>query len=196
MIIGIIHHESTRHFLPPLLKSLRGVKYPVEVIFNNCTNNRPLGIPKPFTWWPNPEGGFELGALKHLFTTEYKEDSYFLMQESTLVKDQGIFDIAAAFPGSLAICPGFGSFLGKYRRSVLEEVGIPVPQSRQVAIYYEKYWNEIYMNTEKVIASCDQPLVDTKKFETKFGRKNMVLENKWLIKWKSNWSGFRFNHFT
>lgn len=197
MIIGIVHHESTEKFLIPLLRSLSKSPYQIQVVYNN------KGYERDFNWAPyvhfpllyNPQGGFELGALQCLMEMNPEENDFFLLHSSTLVKDLTIFDIAAQFKGSLAICPGFGSFMGKYRREILEKVGIPVPQDRQVAIYYEKYWNEIYMNTETTIASCDEPLVDSKIFEMKYGRKNMVLENVYLKKWKSNWKGFKINMF-
>ena len=49
----------------------------------------------------------------------------------------------------------------------------------------------MYMNIEKPIASCDEPMKDTRKFEMKFGKKRMVLENSYMKKWKSNWKGFK-----
>lgn len=174
MTIGIVHHDSTNRFLPELLASLEGVKYPVYVIVNK-------------------KGGYELGALKRLLDENPHENDFFLLHETTVIKDQTIFDIAAQFDGSLAMCPGFASFLGKYRREVLEEVGIPVPMSRLAAIYYESFWNIMYMNLEKKIAMCDEPLGDTDVFVKKFGKKRMLLENSYMKKWKSNWQGFQVN---
>lgn len=191
MIIGIIHHDSTKEFLPELLESLRGViRFPKCIVYNNKKESE-SDEKFPFPVLFNPIGGFELGALKALVDVFLNEDDFFLLQESTLIKDPVMFDIANKFDGSVAVCPGFGSYIGKYRRRVLEEIGIPIPKSRKVEIMYEYYWNIIYMNTEKRIASLNEPLVDTEVFEEKFGRKNMVLENCYMKKWKSNWGGFR-----
>jgi hypothetical protein len=118
-----------------------------------------------------------------------KENDFFLMHNTTLIKDQEIFDIAAQFNGTLAMSNGLMSFLGKYRRQIIEKIGIPIPQEKGAAIYYEYFWNIIYFQFEDKIAICDDPLKNSNKLEVKFGRRNMVLENKYLKKWKSNYVG-------
>lgn len=194
MIIGIVAHEKTQDFMYELLRSMLGIKYPVYVVYNNkgdrgLVDSAPFGFEFPVLF--NPQGGYELGALSAMMEYFTEEDDFFLLHATTLIKDKRLFDIAAQFDGSLAICPGFASFMGKYRRKVLEEVGIPVPQSREAAIYYEYFWNIMYMDLEKKIASIDQPLKDTDVFEKKFGQKRMVLENDYMKKWKSNHGGFK-----
>ena len=192
MIIGIVHHDSTKRFLPALLKSLKPVfaeyKHQVVIVYNNKERSDDV-FPCPVLY--NPKGGFELGALAALMAAYPEQKSFFMLQDTTVIKNPFIFDIAIAFSGSLAMCPGFASFLGKYRRCSLEKVGIPIPGTREAAIYYEKFWNVMYMNIEKPIASCDEPMKDTRKFEMKFGKKRMVLENSYMKKWKSNWKGFK-----
>jgi len=184
MIIGIVHHESTKKFLPALLKSLKGVKYQTIIVYNDKeTHNEKF----PFPCVCNPWGGYELGALALLMITNPQEQDFFLLHATTVIKDLEIFDIAAQFKGTLALSQGLMSFMGKYRREIIDKIGVPVPRTREAAIYWEYFWNIVYLQQEKKISTCDSPLVDTKKFEMKFGRKNMVLENKYIKKWKSNW---------
>ncbi len=194
MIIGIIHHNSNKQFLKPLLKSLKGVKYPVQIIYNNASASNSdeidcQDVVERIVY--NLSGGYELGALKALVNANPKEKDFFLIHNSTLIKDKQIFDIADSVDGTFVMSGGIMSYMAKYRREILETIGIPVPKTKEVAIYYEYFWNIIYMNTEKKIAMCDQPLVDSKVFENKYGRRNMVIENDYLKKWKANWKGFQ-----
>jgi hypothetical protein len=181
MIIGIIHHKSTKKYLPALLKSLEGVKYPVRIVRQDLldTDDRDTVY--------NFEGGYELGALKMLMLYNPEETDFFLLHETTLIKDQSIFDIAARFKGSFSLSPGMMCFLAKYRRSVIDEIGLPIPKTREAAIAYEYFWNILYMTTEKKMLLCDEPLQDTERYEMKFGKKRMVIENRYIKKWKSNY---------
>lgn len=190
MIIGIVHHDSTKKFLPALLKSLKGVQYPVQIVYNNKvadTTKEIDGIPIVYNMW----GGFELGALKRLMEANPKENDFFILQESVVIKDHMMFGVAASYIGSLACSHGFMHFMGKYQRDVVNQIGIPVPQTRLAEIYWEYFWNIVYINAAgDKIATFDEPLLDNSEvFEQKFGRKNMVLENKYMKKWKSNWGG-------
>lgn len=188
MVIGIVHHDSNKRFLKPLLKSLKGVKYPVVVVHNEQTlNNETMKFHKShgFPVVYNPENGFELGALALLLKWYPKENDFFLLQNSTLIKDQEIFDIAAQFDGTLALSGGLMCFMAKYRRETIERLGIPIAKDMKAEIFYEHFWNIIYLNLEEKIALCHEPLKDTDVFEEKFGRRNMVIENTYLKKWKS-----------
>lgn len=190
MTIGIVHHQSTIKFLAPLAKSLAGVHYPIRIIANNQTPHKE-SFPFPVIY--NKRGGFELGALHKLIASCPKEDDFFLLPETSIMKDNRIFDLTARYNGSFAMSPGFGSFTGKYCREILTNIGIPIPQSRKSAIFYEKFWHVLYMDTEPNMAIADDPLIDSEVFEEFNGRTNMVLENAYMKKWKSNWGNIKLS---
>lgn len=196
MVIGITYHESSKRFLPGLLDSLKEVKYSIYVICNNMDSKETVQLARKFLDHPrgkhnlffvsNPVGGFDPGAMRMLLDTS-RADEIFMLQATVVIKDLAIFDIAAAHKGSLAVSKGFFHFFGKYRRKIIEQVGLPIPQTKKAAIFWEHYWSLVYADAEPYMASCENPLEDTDVFEKKFGRLNMVLENHFVKKWKGNW---------
>lgn len=187
MLIGIVHHPSNDQFLKNLVKSMKGVKYPVRIVVNDVAKYTKK---QPFKAICNPKGGFDLGALRLLFeTTDY--DQIFLIQDSFEIKKLDLFDIAAHCPGSFAVSKGFFHYTGKYQRKIAEKIGIPITQTKMDAVYYEYHWSMDYAKTDKKIAMMENALSDDMKeahFETKFGRKNLVLENEYIKKYKGHWN--------
>lgn len=179
MIIGIVHHPSTRPFLIDLLHSLKGVKYPVVIVNNGREyehnfNHRVI---------QNDHDGYELGALKLL---KDRDDSVFLLQDTTEIKDQSIFDIANEYEGSIALCARFMSFLGKYRTEVINQIGIPIVDGKEHSITLETEWTNQYIRNEPNFQFI-QPLQDNPNREFKHGRLNMILENDYIKKYKGTW---------
>lgn len=186
MIIGIVHHRSNKKFLYNLLESIKGVKYPVYIVINEVSN---FDHSFPYKVILNPDGGYELGALKKLLQ-ETDDEDIFLIQDSHEIKDLSLFDLAASLPGSLATAKGFYHYTGKYKRSILEKVGIPDTKSKQDAINAEYDWHRVYCKHDPQIVMLENPLIDdmpNMRYEEKFGRLNMVLENDYVKKYKGNW---------
>lgn len=187
MIIGIIYHESSKKWLPHLVKSLKGkgIKHQIVIVYNNKSYSDET---YPFVTLYNQNGGYELGALKKLMDSYPNENDFFLMHSTVVIKDSEIFDIAAQFDGTLAMSNGLMAYMGKYRREVINKIGIPIPQTKEAAIYWEYFWNVVYFQHEDKIAVCHDPLKSTGKYEVKYGRKNLVEECKYMKKWKSNYT--------
>lgn len=133
---------------------------------------------------------FETGAMRHMMNTDV--DEFFLLQDSVVVKDTEIFDIAfKEHKGkSVSVAGQYCSFLGKYRRDILKNLEIPFVETKQASVDAEHFFNTTY-------TKADNPIVLDEffgweeydsRFEEKFGRLNKVFENKWLIKYKGTWS--------
>lgn len=185
MIIGIIHHPDNKLFLKDLLQSIKGATYPIYIVANECSK----GVKAPYKVIYNPEGGYELGALKKLLEVT-KDEDIFLIQDSFVVKNLELFDIAANHPGSLATSSGFFHYTGKYKRSILEKIGFPIPKDKREAIQYEHDWNEAYALADPDIAMLPDYLhdrMDSARYEQRHGRLNLVLENEYLTKYKGTW---------
>lgn len=194
MVIGITHHKSTAAFLPALLFSLQGVEHSLYVVCNNMTPEQTMREEKrsgrynrQAIYIPNMCGGFDPGAMRAVLDFDKKATDIFMLQETTEVKDKRIFDVAARSAGSVALSAGFFHFLGKYRRAIIDQVGLPIPQTKKAAIFWEYYWSLVYCDSEDRLLVVPNALEDTKKFKMMHGKKRMVLENDYIIKYKSNW---------
>lgn len=132
---------------------------------------------------------FELGKLKWVYENTDIED-IFLMHDSIQVKDTSIFKAIFDDCQSIAItdspCP-FGMFWGKYKRSVLEHLEIPVTKTKQEAVEQEMVFNQKYASSCEYKVICPE-IRNGEVFEEKFGRTNMILENNYFKKFKATWS--------
>lgn len=134
--------------------------------------------------------GFIPDFLRTILTMNIEE--FVILQDSMEIKDTKIFDLCferwAGVSVSLSSTPApFGSTHGKFIRSILLECDIPKISSKREDILYEVSFAEEYRrkcNGVEVLM-CDLPHSD--KFEEKFGRKNMVVENDWIKKYKGTW---------
>lgn len=175
MIIVIATHQSTKPFLKDLLYSLRGCKYKKLVIENETTNSRYIAN----------RGGYELGAMYK--ATTLANDDLFFLQDTCVIKKKKILEIAEKAPGGMALCHKFMSYLGKYKRAVLDTMVIPGVDNKQDSLRHEFSWTAEYISLDKDFQYAPDPLGDSNVFEEKHGRKNMVLENDYLIKYKARW---------
>lgn len=176
MIILIVHHSSNLPFYRDLRKSLNGCKYKVMVVENEAHKSRHIA---------NPEGGYELGALK--VAMQRTGEDIFLLQDTCVIKNKKLFDIAASKKGGMAVCERFLSYLGKYDRSVLDKLELPHPGNKRQAIEYEHQFTHRYTCEDPHFSYLDPVLRDGERYEDKHGRLNMVLENEFIIKYKATW---------
>lgn len=134
---------------------------------------------------------FELGKIHTVFH-KTNIDRFMFLQDSVVIKDQGVFNLLDQEQGSIAFTNDpvpFGMFMGVYERTVLEKVFIPVPATKAESIQYELEWTKIYCSQAFQLKTAYPELCDrnaTRK-EVVFGRENLVLENDYLIKYKGNW---------
>jgi hypothetical protein len=126
---------------------------------------------------------YELGAIA-MGAGVFEE--FFFLQETTEVKNPELFELCFASPGGVAMMPGFQCYIGKYKTSVLREIGIPEVRTKVEAVDQEEIFTRRYMAADKDFKFfC--PLMSPSGEERKFGRENLRYENAYLIKWKGTW---------
>lgn len=133
---------------------------------------------------------YELGALKAMFQADEKYDEIFLVQDTLHVKDikvlETIFDVHAG--RSVFVNPNGHGYLCKYRREIIERLGIPVPTNKKEAVSFETHWNKLYRDLDKDTVVLCPEFVDGPKREHKYGRLNMVIDNAYFTKYKGTWT--------
>lgn len=130
---------------------------------------------------------YELGKIRWVYENTTL-DEFLLLQDSVVIKDpkwlDEIFDIEGSV--SLSTKPYF-MFLGKYVRTDLDKVDIPVVNTKLEAITFEDSWTYKYKEAANKMTYL-WPLLDTAVFMEHHGRENMILENDHLIKYKGCWN--------
>lgn len=130
--------------------------------------------------------GYELGKIKK--AAEMGLDEFVFLQDSCIVKDHALLDEMFDFDGSVALGAWpFFMYLGKYRLDTLKKVELPEVNNKHDSVHYEGKWTRDYAEAESKLKHICRDLVDTNVFEERHGRKNMVLENDYLIKYKGTW---------
>lgn len=81
--------------------------------------------------------------------------------------------------------------IGKFKTEVLRKINIPIWRNLKDEAEWEHKFGNIYVKAsgeEPVTILPDEEIFDTNIFIDKFGRKNMVIENRFFIKYKGHWS--------
>lgn len=131
---------------------------------------------------------YELGKIRWVLENTTL-DEFILLQDSVELKETDWLDEVFDYKGSVSFdnnTPYF-MYLGKYQRSVLETVGVPVITTKRQAVTNETAWTAQYNgaagNTKHLF-----DLKDTGVFKDHLGRRNMIIENDQLIKYKHIWT--------
>lgn len=130
---------------------------------------------------------YELGKILFVYENFPEVEEFVLLQDSVHLKQTDWLDDVFNHDGGVSFAerPYF-MYLGKYRRETLEKVGIPLVNSKKKAVEFESTWNELYAKSEKNLITMFD-LRDTETFRNHLGRKNMIIENEYLIKYKHIW---------
>lgn len=128
---------------------------------------------------------YELGKIK--FVMEHTDiDEFVLLHDSCEIKDTGVFALMFNNKYSVAFSRDFFMYMGKYQRWYLKLMDIPYVVTKRQSVEQERTFNEQYaLITPYEI--LEPQLIDKYVFEEKFGRTNMVVENKWIKKYKGTW---------
>jgi hypothetical protein len=132
---------------------------------------------------------FELGAISEAIN-EFKLDEFILLQDSIEIKNIELFDICFnEHEGkSVYFFNDFFCYAGKYRKEILDKlIPLPIITTKLDSIIQENDFNKKYLEMENESINLFS-LVDTNIFEEKFGRKNMIIENNFLKKYKGTWN--------
>lgn len=163
--IIITTHKSTELFYNDLIKSLEGCKYPITTVINTNDNNQ-----------------FEkAGLLKGIELY----DEFIYLHDTVIIKNQLLFDILFDSDKMFSISPKFLMYLGKYNSKDLKELNLPDVSNKRDAVNMEMWLGDVLCKRFPVITLDNNFIDGNHTFEDKHGRKNMVLENIYLKKYKS-----------
>lgn len=199
-VIAIVTHRENYELFKNLMRSIGyGYKtYPIVVVVNDAINTGESFIEKRYKSLEkygvkiilNKKDGFELGALKRVLEETDYENILLLQDSCEILKEILFYKIFYAYGDySVAISERFLSYLGKYKRSILEKMDIPEVTTKRDSIFQEGKFNDAYIKAcgEKIIFLCKRFGYSKYKgnsHEEKFGRKNLVSSHKWIKKYK------------
>lgn len=137
---------------------------------------------------------YEVGKLQFLMNYT-KVDRFLLLQDSIVFKDaEKFYKQLEQYSGSVSINRDpahYGSYLGVYERRVLEKIQIPSCHSKKEQVILEVALSEAYCKAHVDAIPVMYPELSDEKnsgFVERHGRKNMVLENDVMIKYKGTWN--------
>jgi hypothetical protein len=187
-IIIIVTDSNRQEYLDNCQKTIK-TNYPVIVICNNKQK-----INSPFEVIYKDKTNFTFSAFDYI--KENKIDEAFILHDSCEIKDNILFPLVfEQFKGSSVAISNypvlFGMFLGKYRYEVLKDMLIPKVSDKLSEVKQEVTFNRLYAQKEPnkhllFVDFADKP-DEWAVYETKWGRKNKILENEYLKKYKGTW---------
>jgi hypothetical protein len=171
--IVIIHHrDNSGVWLNDCLKSIK-TDYPILIT--------------------NHEGDdWCMGAVKKMWqTTGYQELVF--MNESMICKDNSVWDIVFRKHMGKSVMLGdrFLMYFGKFRREMVNQLNYPAVHTKMDDVFLgEGGWCRQYMELQDHVTLqplTDPDSTDEANFVEKHGRRNLVLENSYFIKYKSTY---------
>lgn len=183
-----------------LLESIKGIDYPVLIVVNDSDNIPEEWEAKLFdlatetniSIYLQPFDGFEIGAIRAaLDHTDW--DEFILLQDSIEIKNIEIFKILFDDYAlqSVSYNPHFQMYLGKFRREVLNKLTLPVVRTKIEAVRQEELFTNEYKKVDPNIVVFNPRFRDENfysNWEEIWGRKNLKLEDEYIIKRKGTWS--------
>jgi len=151
-------------FLPECIDSLQGCKYPIHLCIN-----------------PDKDCPYDAGAF--YYAQKHGINTFIVLHDSMIIKDQTLFDIAFAIEGNVSISKQFLMCLGKFELDKMPPLP-PMPITKRGAVSFEGGYMRNIIPTQTL---CPD-FVDRQVYIEKFGKKRMVLENQYLIKYKTTWT--------
>lgn len=190
--VVVISWYGGREAFENLAKSLAGCRYPVHVVISGSDRCDPDWITSLKRRYKKrlhlmPEDRYELGAFQ-VILDRTRIDEFLFLQDTFEVKDISFIDDIFREKGSVALGPAFFHYAGKWKRSVLEEMDIPIVRTKAESVHWEHTFSRLYWQREKVVV-YDEHFHDGEHhgFVEAYGRLNMVLENQWYRKLKGDW---------
>lgn len=178
-----------------LLYSLRGYhKYPIYIVMNDV-RNAPLQwlleLHQNYNIIVTEDDRFECGALQAIMDTT-DLDEWLLLQDTVEILNPYFIERMFDTEGSVTFGPHFEHYLGKFRREVLEKIVIPEVKTKWDAVQQEIHFLKAYMEADDKGITTMFPDFTDKNFENnterRWGRVNLKLENRYLIKRKGTWA--------
>lgn len=118
-------------------------------------------------------------------------DEFLFLTDTTIVKQHGwIYDVMNAENQSFSFWKEggiMGSFLGKYRRVILDKLGgVPITRNKMEAVFQEHSFGHRYSLLDDIHVLWPEQL-SGQRYEEKHGRMNAIIQNEHVIKYKGAW---------
>ncbi len=172
--IVITTHESTKQALAECMSALQGCKFPITIVMNN-----------------NHGQGFEMSGL---LTGSKLYTEFLYMHDTVIIKDLSILDklFYEYRNKSVSFMQRYNSYLGKYKSNLIKRINVPYVFTKQMAIHYERVFNELYiyhdvMDYIELFPELDGWETEHNNFQERYGRQNVVYENDYFAKYKGCW---------
>ena len=135
--------------------------------------------------------GYELAKIAWVMENT-SVDRFFFLQDSWQVKSPAFWDLLEQFEGSVALTRDpyfFGCFTGVYERHIIDRIGVPTVEDKAHSILLEIDWHRRYVeaSVEPTVLFPDLTDANATDVVERHGRKNLVLENDLVVKWKGTW---------
>jgi hypothetical protein len=135
--------------------------------------------------------GFELGKIGWVMKNT-KAERFLFLQDSWVIKDDSFWELLENEESSVCLNADpyyYGCYAGIYERRIIEQIGIPVIESKLDAIENEIAWHKDYVRVAGEPKVLFPELTDKNATRTveKNGRTNLVLENDYILKYKGTW---------
>ena len=121
-----------------------------------------------------------------------KAERFLFLQDSWVIKDDSFWELLENEESSVCLNADpyyYGCYAGIYERRIIEQIGIPVIESKLDAIENEIAWHKDYVRVAGEPKVLFPELTDKNATRTveKNGRTNLVLENDYILKYKGTW---------
>ena len=191
--IIIVTHEKVRKYCDNLLKSLEGTTYPIHIVVNE-SKKYPYyteKLKKKYKSVVEFEGNhFELSAFEA--NKQLKLDEFLLLPATTEIVDNNLLKMvfvnlkgrSVAFSTYPTI---FGMFIGKYRKSIVDNMDFVMPKNKEEAVEMEMTFNQQYLQLDPNTTILWRDFVDNDNIVEIFGEKRMLIENPFIKKWKGTY---------
>jgi hypothetical protein len=153
-------------WLQECLESIKDTKYPVFVAMNTKENNC-----------------YETTGL---LLGKSLGDPFVLMHDSMIIKDIDIFNIFYNSGHNVSFGKGYLMYFGKYNPNHFGSDDPPIAHSKKDAVHIEMSWCKKFAHNVNAFELFPE-FTDIDIFEEKHNRKRMVLENKYVKKYKNCW---------
>ena len=134
---------------------------------------------------------WELGKIKFIHET-YRPERFLFLHDSVEILDDSFFDLIEKTTGSVALFSDpvpFGMFMGVFERKVLDQVPLWQPTSKESSARAELLWTTRYARAAQPYTVLFPEVCDrnAERVIERFGRENLMLENKLIRKYKASW---------
>lgn len=127
---------------------------------------------------------YEMLAIKKGIETF---DEFVVIQDSCYLKNTELIEQMLNLNGPVFLTSFGYHYFNKYVTEELLQIELPKVSSKAESVEQERVFNEEYRKRYNPVVLYDNILADTDTFEEVYGRRNMIIENRFFKKYKGTW---------